>query len=61
MNQKDRIIEMHTDIKWIKKTLNNNVEDVRELQNWKSKIIGIAVGVSAIGTFIINYIFGALK
>ncbi len=60
MNQKERIIEMHTDIKWIKNTLSGNgskglIEDVNDIKSWKSRIVGIAVGISIVGSIIINY------
>ncbi len=53
MNQKDRIIEMHTDIRWIKKALSGNgskglLEEVKELQNWRAYTIGIVVALSVV-------------
>ena len=63
VSQRDMVIEMHTDIKHIKKELPGLLTRVRVIENFKNKVFGGFIVVSGIATsslvlVLINYIWG---
>jgi hypothetical protein len=63
---RDEIVEMHTDLKWVKKTvegidksLNGNgqkgmVQRIRGLENWRYYMLGAIATIGVVATYIIS-------
>jgi len=57
---KEILIELATDIKWIKKSLESLQRDVEDLKMFKWKTVGVAIGVSATISTIISVVVAFL-
>ncbi len=52
MDEMSRILgELQADVKAIRREQSHQRKDIRDILQWKWKLAGVAVGVSAIGTF----------
>jgi len=57
---KEILIELSTDVKWIKKSLESLQRDVEDLKAFKWKVVGVALGVSATISTIISVVVAFL-
>lgn len=44
----DRIVEMHTDMKYLKKAVVTNTTDINKLKSWKDKVNGALAIISLV-------------